>query len=436
VLYRAVLFTFAPTAVELCLVLALLSGAFSPLVAALVGLTFCFYVAWTLTITQLSVEVRKRVIALDNLATSKAVDALLNAETVALFDNAKLEVAQYDAYLTGYQKAAIENERLSALLNAGQAVILAAGLTGVLVAAIVVGGGGGAAAAATAATTASGGSGGGLSSAWSSFFAWAAATPAGAARFGASIGPGISGGDLVLLQGLLLQVWAPLSFLGWFWRELKSSLVDLEEFFDVLRTPSSLPDGARDLPAAAAAGDDWGLSVELRDVHFGYHPGREVLKGVSLRVNPGESVAIVGPSGSGKSSLLRLVTRLYDCSSRGSVLVGGVDVRDLKRSSLRAATAVVPQEAVLLNDSLLQNVRYGRPDATDEEVMAAIRAARLGAAVARMPEGAWTGVGERGLKLSGGEKQRVAIARAFLKAPRLLVCDEASSALDSATEVR
>jgi ABC-type transport system involved in Fe-S cluster assembly fused permease/ATPase subunit len=429
-----VLFTFAPTAVELCLVLALLWGAFSPLVAGLVGLTFLVYVCWTVSITQLSVDVRKRVNSLDNLATSKAVDALLNAETVALFDNAKLEVAQYDAYLRGYQRAAVETERLSALLNAGQAIIIAAGLTSVLIAAIVTSGPV-AAAAAGAATE-------GFGFWWNKFFAWAAATPAGAARFGVGTG-GVSGGDLVLLQGLLLQLWAPLSFLGWFYRELRSSLVDLEEFFDVLRTPSSIPDGTRDLPAAGSAAapsatpssSSWGLSVELDNVHFGYHKGgREVLKGVSLRVAPGESVAIVGPSGSGKSSLLRLVTRLYDANA-GTVRVGGIDVRDLRRSSLRAATAVVPQEAVLLNDSLLQNVRYGRPNATDDEVMAAIRAARLGAAVARMPEGALTGVGERGLKLSGGEKQRVAIARAFLKAPRLLVCDEASSALDSATEV-
>eukprot|EP00879_Flechtneria_rotunda_P004177 GHRR01004425.1.p1 GENE.GHRR01004425.1~~GHRR01004425.1.p1 ORF type:complete len:675 (+),score=250.27 GHRR01004425.1:972-2996(+) len=515
-LYRAVLFTFMPTAIELVFVVSLLATKFSPMVAMLVGGTFVLYVAWTLTMTQATVEVRKQVNQLDNLTTSKAVDALLNAETVALFDNRQLEVEQYDKYLRGYQAAAIQTERLAALLNAGQSVILSAGLTCVMVAAVIRGPIGEAAMAAAVAT----GSG---------VVARATAAALGgngesAATGGAAAGVAASPGDLVLLQGLLLQLWSPLQFLGWFYRELRQSLVDMEEFFDILKTKTNLPDGTILLPdvppsvreAAAldvasvadrlsshskastsgrthngegqrtsggsstfhgksskqslveaalklhrqqhpdnqhqqqnrnlgsadyyGVGPDptlsisgLGLEVELQDVKFGYHPERQVLKGVSCKIMPGESVAVVGASGSGKSTILKLVTRLYD-AGEGAVLVNGVDVRDLQRASLRTAVAVVPQDTVLFNDSILQNIRYGKPTANDDEVISAAKLAHLHQAVLRMPDGYNTMVGERGLKLSGGEKQRVAIARAFLRAPRLLICDEATSALDTATE--
>ncbi|KAF6263058.1 ABC family transporter: mitochondrial ATM1-like protein [Scenedesmus sp. NREL 46B-D3] len=384
-LYRAVLFTFAPTFIELVFVVGLLATRFSPMVALLVGGTFAVYVAWTLAMTQAAVEVRKQVNQLDNLTTSKAVDALLNAETVALFNNRQLEVNQYDHYLRGYQAAAIQTERLSALLNAGQSVILSAGLTCVMVAAVI----GGQGEAAVAAAAATGGSM--MASAASAVMGrgsgGAAAGAAGAAGAGVS-GALASPGDLVLLQGLLLQLWGPLHwFLGWFYREIRQSLVDMEE----------------------------------------------VLKGVSVKVLPGESVAVVGPSGSGKSTILKLATRLYEAGS-GTIKVNGVDVRELQTASLRKSVAVVPQDTVLFNDTILQNIRYGKPNATDEEVIAAARMAHLHEAVLRMPDGYATMVGERGLKLSGGEKQRVAIARAFLRAPRLLICDEATSALDTATE--
>ncbi|GBF89046.1 metal ABC transporter permease [Raphidocelis subcapitata] len=439
-LYRAVLFTFAPTAVELVFVIILLATVFSPVTAGLVAATFIGYVSWTLALTQAAVDVRRRVNVLDNLTTTKAVDALLNAETVALFGNRDLEVAAYDHYLRGYQEAAIQTERLAATLNAGQAVVLCVGLTLVLISAVV---GTGAAPGARAAVV----------------------TP----------------GDLVLLQGLLLQLWSPLQFLGWFYRELRQSLVDLEEFFDILRTRSQLPDGDTELPdappglrnataeAAEANGTRHadgasaalqhgseraashalasssngggaedahslaGLQVELEGVRFGYHRGREVLRGVSLSMPPGSSLAVVGGSGSGKSTVLKLLTRLYDATA-GDIKINGVSVRELRRESLRSAVAVVPQDTVLFNDTVLQNIRYGRPEASDEEVLDAARMAHLHDAVMRMPDGYETLVGERGLKLSGGEKQRVAIARAFLRNPRLLVCDEATSALDSATE--
>ncbi|BDA47349.1 Iron-sulfur clusters transporter atm1, mitochondrial [Coccomyxa sp. Obi] len=420
--FRAVVFTFLPTAIELVLVCGLLARTFTPIVSALVVGTFVAYVAWTAALTRAAAEARKRVNALDNKTTSKAIDALLNYETVKLFNNEQLEVDEYDEYLVGYQQASVATETIAAVLNGGQGFVLAAGLTAVL-------------ASAT------------LFSAAGTF----------------------TGGDLVMAQGLLLQLWGPLQFLGWFYRELRQSLVDMEAFFKILATQPNLPDGTRELPlrlpAAAAkaalshsnghvnghtngavlenqsrssgeastSGRDQGMSVELNDVVFGYRPGRPVLKGVSLKVEPGQSCAIVGSSGSGKSTLLRLLVRLYDCQS-GSIQLDGIDVRELQQSSLRRAVAVVPQDTVLFADTILRNIRYGRPDASFDEIEKAAEMAQLKRVIEGMPEGYNTVVGERGLKLSGGEKQRVAIARAFLRGPRLLICDEATSALDTATE--
>ncbi|KAK9836126.1 hypothetical protein WJX81_003499 [Elliptochloris bilobata] len=413
--FRAVVFTFIPTAIELVLVCGLLARTFAPAVAALVVATFAAYVLWTAALTRAAAEVRKEVNKLDNMTTGKAVDALLNYETVKLFNNEQLEVNEYDEYLVGYQRAAVATEAIAATLNAGQAVVLACGLTAVLVAA-------------------------------------ATATPAGT----------FTAGDLVMAQGLLLQLWGPLQFLGWFYRELRQSLVDMDAFFGILKTQPSLPDGARELPAtgsaaaarapprfphpgngathaavastSASAGEGVrGLAVDLRDVRFGYTPEREVLRGVTLSVAPGQSCAIVGSSGSGKSTLLRLLVRLYDVQG-GAVLLDGIDIREFRQTSLRSAIAVVPQDTVLFADTIMRNLAYGRPTATRAEILKAAEMAQLGPAVARMKDGYETVVGERGLKLSGGEKQRVAIARAFLRNPRLLICDEATSALDTATE--
>ncbi|EIE23470.1 ABC family transporter: mitochondrial ATM1-like protein [Coccomyxa subellipsoidea C-169] len=379
--FRAVVFTFLPTAIELVLVCGLLARTFTPIVSALVVGTFAAYVGWTAALTRAAAEARKQVNKLDNLTTSKAIDALLNYETVKLFNNEQLEVDEYDRYLVGYQQASVATETIAAVLNGGQGFVLAAGLTAVL-------------ASAT------------LSTAVGSF----------------------TGGDLVMAQGLLLQLWGPLQFLGWFYRELRQSLVDMEAFFKILATQPNLPDGE-----ASTSGQDQGVAVELDNVVFGYRMGRPVLKGVSLRVEPGESCAIVGSSGSGKSTLLRLLVRLYDAQS-GSVQLDGIDVRELQQSSLRGAVAVVPQDTVLFADTILRNIRYGRPDATFQEIERAAEMAQLKRVIDGMPDGYNTIVGERGLKLSGGEKQRVAIARAFLRGPRLLICDEATSALDTATE--
>jgi ABC-type transport system involved in Fe-S cluster assembly fused permease/ATPase subunit len=409
--FRAVVFTFAPTALELTLVCALLWKAFSWHVVAIVLATFVAYVAWTVRMTGYSADLRKIANAMDGETTGKAVDALLNYETVSVFGNVRMESKQYDGLLRAYHEAALGSERASSALNAGQAVILACGMTAVLV------------------TAALGVGRGGL----------------------AAVGPVTERvGDLVMANGLLLQLWAPLQFLGFFYRELRQSLVDMEAMFEVMSTVSAVKDGDRELPTSAASSSAsdarsltgaspevhslTGARVSLRDVRFGYDASREVVKGVSLDIEPGQSVGIVGPSGSGKSTLLRLLLRAYD-ATEGSVLIDGVDVRDAKLASLRAATAIVPQDTVLFNDTLRHNLRYGRVGATEAEVLEAASAARLDQTLELMPEGLDTMVGERGVKLSGGEKQRVAIARAFLRAPRLLLADEATSALDTATEI-
>ncbi len=396
-IYRAAIFTFLPTILEIMVVCGLLYRAFSPATAGLVLVTFVAYVAWTVTLTGVAAERRKLANQLDTEASGKLVDTLLNFETVSTFNGQGREVGKYDSMLTGYLQAALRAEYASTALNMGQAVVLATGMTAILV------------------------------------------NVAQGCAAGAS-----TVGDIVMAQGLLLQVWAPLQFLGWFYRELRQSLVDLSALFDILDEQCGVVEGDRTLPvvapaaagggeAGAAGGRAAGLGLEVNGATFGYLPERTILHDVDLSVAPGESVAFVGPSGSGKSSLMKLILRLYDPWS-GRIQLDGMDVRDLTREALHSAIAVVPQDTVLFNDTLYNNILYGRPDAEREQVLEAVEAACLGPALERMPEGLETVVGERGLKLSGGEKQRVAIARAFLKSPRLLLCDEATSALDSSTE--
>ena len=393
--FRAVIFTFIPTFVELALVSAVLWKTFSWHVVAVVLSTFCCYVRWTMHMTGVSASKRKLANTMDGLSTGKAVDALLNYETVSNFGNVNLEAKQYDTLLRGYHEAALGSDRASSLLNAGQAVVLSLGMTAALsCAALGVGAGGN------------------------------------AQQMGANLANRV--GDLVMANGLLLQVWAPLNFLGFFYRELRQSLVDMEAMFDVLSTTSNVKDGTMKLPKNTSASSN-GVSISFKDVSFDYGNGRKILKNVNLDISPGESIGIVGPSGSGKSTLLRIALRAYDATS-GDVFFDCYSVKDLQMKSLRSAVAVVPQDAVLFNDSLEHNVRYGRPDATDDEVERACHAAKLEKTIDDLPDGLKTKVGERGVMLSGGEKQRVAIARAFLKSPRVLVADEATSALDTATE--
>lgn len=381
-IFRAVVFTLAPTILELGAVCALLWTSFQWKVSSIVLATFAVYFAWTVWMTVLSTTIRRDVKNLDNVIGGRAVDALLNVEAVKLSGAELYEVEAYDEKLEQYQKASVNLEVASAVLNSGQALVLAVGMTAALIVA-----------AADARVTT---------------------------------------GDLVMIQGLLIQLWAPLQFLGWFYRELRQSLVDMEDLFTLMRTDTEVPDGTLELSEQDS--DASPLRIQLENVEFKY-PGtkRRVLKGVSITAEPGESIAIVGPSGSGKSTLLRIIVRMFDVQ-KGSVTIGGYNVKDLRGASVRSAVAVVPQDTVLFNDTMLHNVSYGNPDASAEEIFKAVKAAKLLPALDRMSEGWNTEVGERGLKLSGGEKQRVAIARAFLKKPRLLICDEATSALDTATE--
>ncbi|WPT13144.1 ABC transporter B family member 25 [Picochlorum sp. SENEW3] len=384
-IFRAVVFTLAPTVLELIAVCALLSHSFTWEISGIVMVTFAFYFMWTVYITWLSTKIRRDVKNLDNVIGGRAVDALLNVEAVKLSGAEMYEVKAYDEKLEEYQKASVRLEVASAALNCGQAIILAVGMT----AALVV--------AASNAT--------------------------------------VTTGDLVMIQGLLIQLWAPLQFLGWFYRELRQSLVDMEDLFNLMKTDTRIPDGHVNIvDRDAALHHQVGVGLELKNVEFRY-PGtrRRVLKGVDITAKPGESVAVVGPSGSGKSTLLRILVRMFDVDA-GSVEIDGVNVKNIASASLRDAVAVVPQDTVLFNDTMLHNISYGKPDATADEIYAAVEAAKLLPALDRMPDGWDTEVGERGLKLSGGEKQRVAIARAFLKKPRLLICDEATSALDTETE--
>jgi ATP-binding cassette subfamily B protein len=309
------------------------------------------------------------------------VDSLLNYETVKYFGNEDFEARRYDEQLTKYEAAATQNEASLGLLNIGQSLIIAIAVTALMLLAA-----------------------GGVAS----------------GKF--------TLGDLVLVNGLLIQLYIPLNFLGMVYREIKQALLDMDKMFRLLSENREVEDtpGAPELPAGPA-------TVEFSEVDFNYEKTRQILFGVTFSIPAGHRVAVVGHSGSGKSTLARLLYRFYDVSS-GKIKINDVDIRDVKQKSLRAAIAIVPQDTVLFNDTILYNVRYGRPEATDEEVFDAARAAHIHEFIETLPKKYETAVGERGLKLSGGEKQRVAIARALLKNPRILIFDEATSALDSRSE--
>jgi ATP-binding cassette, subfamily B, heavy metal transporter len=336
---------------------------------------------FTVLVTEWRMEIRRRANELDSRANTRAIDSLLNYETVKYFGNEEFEARRYDENLRKYENAAVQNEASLGLLNIGQALVIAGAVAGLM---------------------------------------YLAAQGVVASRF--------TLGDLVLVNGLLIQLYIPLNFLGMVYREIKQALIDMDRMFRLLeehREIADRPDAAEVAPGP--------LAVEFARVDFSYEGKRQILFDVSFAIPAGKRVAVVGHSGSGKSTLARLLYRFYDVSS-GSIAINGASIRDLKQSSLRAAIGIVPQDTVLFNDTIRYNIRYGRPEASEAEVLEAARAAHIHDFIAALPQGYESTVGERGLKLSGGEKQRVAIARALLKNPRILIFDEATSALDSKSE--
>jgi ATP-binding cassette, subfamily B, heavy metal transporter len=375
------LFSILPVILEFSLVAAVLLVRFDWRFAAITFAAVGAYILFTVLVTEWRMEIRRRANELDSRANTRAIDSLLNYETVKYFGNEDFEARRYDENLRKYEDAATTNETSLGLLNIGQSLIIAAAVTALMLLA-------------------------------------AEGVVAGTFTLG----------DLVLINGLLIQLYIPLNFLGMVYREIKQALIDMDRMFTLLSEHREVEDrpGAPPLPAGPA-------TVEFRHVDFSYEPARKILDDVSFTIPAGQRVAVVGHSGSGKSTLARLLYRFYDVQG-GSIRVNGLDIRDAQQASLRAAIGIVPQDTVLFNDTVLYNIRYGRPEATDAEVIEAARAAHIHTFIESLPANYATMVGERGLKLSGGEKQRVAIARALLKNPRILIFDEATSALDSRAE--
>lgn len=380
-LLRFLLFSIGPLVLELLMIAGVLFFLFDVWYLAVVALTIALYVWFTFAVTEWRVKLRKVMNDQDTDANQKAIDSLLNFETVKYFGAEKREAARYDASMAGYEKAALKTSYSLAFLNFGQSLLITGGLVAVMVMAAV-----------------------------------------GVERGDLTVG------DFVMVNAYMIQITMPLNFLGTVYREIRQALVDMGEMFDLLEQPAEVTDKP-EAPGLKVNGGH----VQLKDVHFGYDAERPILNGVSLDVAPGKTVAIVGSSGSGKSTIGRLLFRFYDVNS-GSLSIDGQDVRDITQESLHAQIGVVPQDTVLFNDTIRYNIAYGRDGATEEDVIAAAKSAQIHDFIMALPEGYDTAVGERGLKLSGGEKQRVGIARTLLKNPPILLLDEATSALDTDTE--
>ncbi|MDT2075667.1 MAG: ABC transporter ATP-binding protein/permease [Planktomarina sp.] len=380
-LLRFLLFSIGPLMLQLILISAVLATFFDVSYLIVIAVAVVAYVWFTAVVTEWRVKIRKEMNDQDNEANQKAIDSLLNFETVKYFGAEAREAGRYDLAMEGYETAALKTSYSLGVINIGQALIINTAMVVVMLMSVR----------------------------------------------GVAAGT-VTVGGFVTVNAYMMQVMMPLNFLGFVYREIRQALVDMSEMFKLLeQTPE-----VKDKPNASEF-QVRGGSIELRDVHFSYDPERAILKGVSLRVEPGQTLAIVGPSGSGKSTIGRLLFRFYDVS-QGALLVDGQDVRDVTQLSLHDAIGVVPQDTVLFNDTIYYNIAYGRADATREQIVQAAKAAQIHNFVQSLPKGYDTTVGERGLKLSGGEKQRVGIARSFLKNPPILLLDEATSALDTETE--
>ncbi|MCX7251544.1 MAG: ABC transporter ATP-binding protein/permease [Burkholderiales bacterium] len=384
------LYSIFPTLLEVVLVLALLGIKFELWYVWTTLAALAAYVLFTVKVTEWRTQYRREMNELESASQTRAVDSLLNYETVKYFNNEAFESSRYGESLERLRRARVKSQTTLSLLNAGQQLIIATALVAML---------------------------------------WRATS--------AVTQGGMTLGDLVMINAFMIQLYIPLNFLGVLYREIKQSLTDLDKMFTLLDREREIADA----PGAPELALDGPPEVRFESVRFAYEPAREILHGISFTVPAGKTVAVVGPSGSGKSTLARLLYRFYDIGgaaiapeAAGAIRVAGQDIRQVTQSSLRRAIGIVPQDTVLFNDSIGYNIRYGRPDASREDMVAAAQAAHIHDFIEKLPKGYDTVVGERGLKLSGGEKQRVAIARTLLKNPPILIFDEATSALDSANE--
>ncbi|NLO80345.1 MAG: ABC transporter ATP-binding protein/permease [Xanthomonadaceae bacterium] len=380
-LLRFMLFNILPTLLEIALVATVLLAQFSWRYLAVVLLSIALYVLFSIVVTEWRTRFVRESNELDSRSNTRAVDSLLNYETVKYFGNEDFEAERYDQDLAQWEQARLKNRLSLAALNAGQAFIIAAAVTAMMV----------------------------------------MASYQVAARE-------LTLGDLVMVNAYMIQLFIPLNFLGFVYREIRQALINIERMFNLLHEKPAVVDAPDAKPLQVTGG-----TVRFENVHFAYRPDRPILKDVSFTIPAGHKVAVVGSSGAGKSTLARLLFRFYDVDA-GRITIDGQDIRTVTQDSLRKAIGVVPQDTVLFNDTIYYNIAYGRPDATREEVERATRLAHLDGFIAQLPEGFETRVGERGLKVSGGEKQRIAIARMLLKDPPILIFDEATSSLDSESE--